>query len=594
MVRAVLIIDSMSFGGTQSHVAKLALNLPAHSFEVRVCCLEEKGALGEELERRGVRVTALGLRRLYGAGSLFALVRLSCLLRGESVSVVQSFLTSSRIFGTLAARLAGVPVIACGIRGEAVTFHQLRHRSFRRLANRYVDLFIANSHSMKRRFVEAEGIDEARGTVIRNGVDLERFRASLPPSAARESLGLTDAGKVVGYVGSLIPVKRVEVLLRAAALVAATRQDVRFLVVGSALSHVDGGMGEELRALAEELGIASRVQFLGFQENIVPAYSAMDMVVLPSESEGMSNTLIEAMAMSLPVIASDLPENREVVQEGRNGYLFPAGDHRALAGRIEALLDGEDLAKKFGEKSRRIVEESFRLERMVSETARAYRAALSAGDVVTSYFDRKAFQFDAIYSGEKSRLSRFLDRVLRWDMVERMNITLETASETGAGSILDVGCGSGRIAIPLALRTSARVVGIDTSPRMIEMARAGAAAAGAGDRCDFRVGDIFSVDLGERYDMSIAIGLFDYIFEPVPILERMAFLTGGDVVASFPRRNFRAVIRKIRLKICGCPVRFYSRERVVSLFHEAGLRVTSLRGVGNLYVVRARAAEGRE
>lgn len=581
----------MSFGGTQGHVAKLAPALARAGFDVRLYCLEEKGVLGEELERSGIPVTALGLRRLYGARSCISLLRVARTLRREKVSIVQSFLTSGRIFGTLAARLAGVPVVACGIRGEAVVFHQRRHRFFRRLTNRYSDLFLANSDAMKRKFIEAEGVEENRVAVIRNGVDLERFRSSIPTAAARERLGIAVEGRVVGYAGSLIPVKRVDVFLRAAGLVAETVPDARFLVVGSALSHVDPGMGEKLRAQAEDMGIASRVIFLDFQKEIHLAYSAMDLLVLPSESEGMSNTLLEAMAVSLPVVASDLPENREVVADGRNGYLFPVGDHRVLAEKIIAVLDDPGLAARFGEESRRLVEQSFGLKGMVAATADAYRAALSGKDFVTGYFDRKARQFDSIYSGEKSKLGRFLDRILRWDMVERMRITLAAASETGAASILDVGCGSGRIAIPLALRTSARVVGIDTSPRMVEMAGVAASAAGVSERCEFRVGDVFAVDADERYEMSIAIGLFDYIFEPLPILERMALLTDGTVVASFPKRNARAVIRKVRLKICGCPVRFFTERETRGLFERAGMEIDDFRSVGNLYVVTAKKAD---
>ncbi|MDP8246960.1 MAG: glycosyltransferase [Candidatus Tritonobacter lacicola] len=588
MTGVVLIIDSMSFGGSQGHVLKLALNLPSDSFDVRVLCLEEKGVLGEELERKGVRVTALGLSRLYGLKSFLALLRLSRLLRREKTAIVQSFLLSSRIFGTLAARIAGVPVIACGVRGEAVGFRKLRHRFFTRLANRWTTLFIANSEAMKKRFPGDGGIDGGKVIVIENGVDLERFRRRPSQSAFRRRLGFSPEDRVVGYAGSLIPVKRVDVFLDAAREVSAAFPAARFLVVGSALPHIDPAMGQKLRARAEELGIASRVIFVDFQPDMPRVYSAMDLLVLPSESEGMSNTLLEAMAMSLPVIASDIGANREVVSDGRNGYLFPVGDHGALAGKIMDLLGNDDLARRFGDESRRIAEESFDLNRMVRNTAEVYRRALKEEDSVTGYFDRKAREFDAIYSGEKSLPGRLLDRLLRWDMIERMNIVLRTASETGAGRILDVGCGSGRIAIPLAERTSARVTGIDTAPRMIDMAGEEASAAGVGERCTFRVGDIFSVSPDDRYDMSIAIGLFDYIFEPLPILKRMGRVTGGLVVASFPRKNLRAAVRKIRLKICGCPVRFFSRKEVEKLFADAGLDIVDFKSVGNLYIVRAK------
>ena len=592
-VNVLLVIDTMFYAGPQNHVAQLVNGLDRERYAVYVCCLKEIGELGRELSLAGASIFSLRLKRLFGLKALVAVFRLARWLRIRQIDIVHTFLFAGRVFGTSAAGLARVPAIVAGIRGEAVMWDKLRQRMAGAFAARFVNLFLPNSQYLKKILMEKEGIGEERIRVVRNGVDLERFSPGVSPGVVRSELGAGLDGKVIGCVANLLPVKGVDTFLEAAGIVARHRDGVSFLVVGAERPSVDGDFKEKLELICRDPVLRGRVKFLGERKDMPRIYDAMDILVLPSRSEGMSNVLLEAMAMSLPVIASDIEPNREVVVEGLNALFFPAGEASVLAQKIEGLLDDGCMAKRFGKASRRIAEESFSLERMISDVEAAYNGALTGGDVVTEYFDKKARGFDAIYSGKKSAAGRLLDRVFRWDMLERMNIVLRTASETGAGRILDVGCGSGRIAVPLARGTSARVVGIDTAPRMIDMAGGAAAAAGVGERCTFRVGDIFSVSPDDRYDMSIAIGLFDYIFEPLPILERMAVLTEGVIVASLPRKNIRAAVRKIRLKICGCPVRFFSRKEVEKLFADAGLEIVDFKSVGNLYIVRARPVSRR-
>ncbi len=206
---------------------------------------------------------------------------------------------------------------------------------------------------------------------------------------------------------------------------------------------------------------------------------------------------------------------------------------------------------------------------------------------VKEYFDKIAEEFDSIYSGQKNALLRFLDRVLRKDMYDRLRLTLEECGSPDIRSVLDVGTGSGRFCLPLAGNKD-RVIGIDFSPSMIELARQHARELGVAERCEFRVGDFLAMEFEGPVDAVMAIGLFDYIAQPAVFLRKMKSLTRKKIVVTFPSsRTWRAIPRWIRLRLQGCPVYFYNPKKVQNLFREAGLEIRKLKRVGKIYLVVA-------
>jgi ubiquinone/menaquinone biosynthesis C-methylase UbiE len=154
--------------------------------------------------------------------------------------------------------------------------------------------------------------------------------------------------------------------------------------------------------------------------------------------------------------------------------------------------------------------------------------------------------------------------------------------------ILDVGCGSGRYSVEFARRGAAQVVGVDFAPAMVRLAEALAKAGGVHQACQFRIGDFCELDFQDQFDMSVAIGLFDYVQNPVPILTKMRQVTRGKVIASFPRRwSFKTLPRKLWLTARGCPVYFYSAGHLRKSLQASGLTDVRIERLSGTFLVIA-------
>lgn len=202
------------------------------------------------------------------------------------------------------------------------------------------------------------------------------------------------------------------------------------------------------------------------------------------------------------------------------------------------------------------------------------------------YWDEHTDEFDAIYSHEKSGFSNLLDAIFRKDMYQRFQFTLDRSQPISGRSFLDAGCGPGYYSLELARRGAKSVTGIDYSDKMIQMANQRLVKENLQDNCRFQVKDILDFDSESKFDISIAMGLFDYIEDPVPALKRMKALTTDRMILSFPRLyTWRAPVRKVRLKTKKLPVFFYSRKRLKAIFGSAGFKRYERETVGKLHCV---------
>jgi ubiquinone/menaquinone biosynthesis C-methylase UbiE len=205
-----------------------------------------------------------------------------------------------------------------------------------------------------------------------------------------------------------------------------------------------------------------------------------------------------------------------------------------------------------------------------------------------AYFDRVAVGFDSIYSGDKPRIFRLWDRLTRRSLKERLEFSLSALSPLAGCRVLDVGCGSGRGSVALAEHGAKEVVGIDVSSRMLELADDLAASRGVADRCRFERADVLSYH-GGAFDHAVATGFWDYVREPLPVMEALARLVSGGVVASFPARiSPRVPFRALWLRARRCPVRFYSSSQIAALCEQSGFEVKELRRSGPMFLLHAR------
>lgn len=209
-------------------------------------------------------------------------------------------------------------------------------------------------------------------------------------------------------------------------------------------------------------------------------------------------------------------------------------------------------------------------------------------DKQKDYWNKEAVSFDAIYSHKKGWFQNFLDRIFRWDMYERYMYTLKKSEPIEGKTFLDVGCGSGVYSLELAGRGAKKVIGLDIAENMVEMCRTRAINAGFSDNTTFIKSDLLAYNPDDKIDITIGIGLFDYISEPLPVLARMCQCSKEKVIVSFPRAwTWRAAVRKLRLWLKGCSVYFYARRRLLSLLDAAGFTRYEIKKIGQLYCVTA-------
>ena len=215
---------------------------------------------------------------------------------------------------------------------------------------------------------------------------------------------------------------------------------------------------------------------------------------------------------------------------------------------------------------------------------------------VRSYFERTADNFDALYEHRRDWSYSF-NRVFRKGLFQRIEKTTETLEGMEGFTVLDVGCGSGRNSALFADLGARRVVGIDFSAPMLELAREHARAARVVEQCEFIQADFLDYPFQETFDVVVALGVFDYIADPVRVLKRMTELTNAKVVASFPGVSpVRAPLRKLRYALRGCPVYFYTGAKLRQICHEAGLakfRIDKFASSGYMLVGKKDAAKER-
>ncbi|MGQ0535093.1 MAG: class I SAM-dependent methyltransferase [Methanobacteriota archaeon] len=214
-------------------------------------------------------------------------------------------------------------------------------------------------------------------------------------------------------------------------------------------------------------------------------------------------------------------------------------------------------------------------------------------EAVRDYFDRIHDDFDSIYRADKNPWRRFVDRYLRTSVDARYRYVLRLHGEKRFSRVLDVGCGTGRYGIALARRGAKETVGVDFAPAMVEDAKRLAREAGVADACRFEVRDFLRDPPDGRFDLVLAMGVFDYVDEPVPLLSGMA-KHGGLVVGSFPVRYHPLTpVRKARLAAHGVPVRFYTKGEIERAFVSACLPAPRIVRLARDYVAFSGAATSR-
>ena len=363
-IRVLHLLISLEPGGLENGVVNVINRLDRTRFESSVCCLKRAGEFARRIEDPAVVVHELGWR---GGNDPRLAWRLASLLRRTRPHVVHTRNAEPFFYGFAGAKLARVPALVHSEHGRSFDDRPARF-AVQRWMSRHTDAIFAVSGQLKADLVRHVGLPAAAVEVLHNGVDLSRFRvAGHAPERSREATrhewGVADGALVVGSVGRLAAVKNYGLLLRA---VAASGLDVHVVLAG------EGPERAALAALANSLGIAARVHLLGHCNDVDRVLGAFDVFVLPSFSEGMSNTLLEAMAAGLPPIASDVGGNGEIVRDGLDGRLFPNDDESGLAACLAALCHDDAQRARLGAAARERVQSAFDIRHMVERYEQLY------------------------------------------------------------------------------------------------------------------------------------------------------------------------------------------------------------------------------
>ncbi|QDU36883.1 Putative glycosyltransferase EpsD [Maioricimonas rarisocia] len=365
MIRLLLLIPTLDRSGAEKQLMLLARGLPTDEFSVHVVALTRGGPYADVLRQAGIDVTVLGKRMKFDPRTLRDLRRL---VREERPDVIHSWLFAANAYARFVAGGANGPPVVVSERCVDSWKSGWQLWLDRRLVSR-TRMLLANSESVAE-FYRGVGHPAERVMVIPNGIE-----EPPSPSCSREELlrelSLPDDARLVAYVGRLAPQKRLDTLLWAAQLLRQANERSYLLIAG------DGPQAAWAKELSRKLECDRHVRFLGHRDDAASLLPLVDAFWLASDFEGMSNSLMEAMACGRPVVVSNIPPNRELVDHGVEGYLVDVGDGVGLAQYTARLLDDPDLAAKMGEAGRRRMQEHHSVAQMVSRHAELYHRLLA-------------------------------------------------------------------------------------------------------------------------------------------------------------------------------------------------------------------------
>lgn len=349
-LRVVHITPGLAMGGLEKLLVEFARHADRRRFALRFVSLGHRGFLADDIEACGWPVTALGVPD--GLNPALVL-RLARRLRRWHADVIHTHDDRAHLYGTVAGRLARVPRLVHTRHGRSPHLSR-RQQILVNTAARLIDHFVCVSEDSAR-LAGQQGIPARCVRTIRNGIDVRRF-AFVGPQANGPAV----------VVARLSPEKDLETLLRATALVVREEGKLQLEIAG------DGPCLSSLRQTTADLGLEGNVRFLGQVRDIPELLARASLFVLSSLSEGISLTLLEAMASGLPIIATRIGGNPEVVSDGTNGFLVPPQQPHQLADAMLRLWRDRDTSLRFGAAGRRRVEALFDVRRMVAEYEALY------------------------------------------------------------------------------------------------------------------------------------------------------------------------------------------------------------------------------
>lgn len=369
----VVYVDSVrDFGGGEVHILSIIDGLDRNRFQIEVVCHPEN-QLAKECKKRKIPYYPIKLKSKF---SLFGIVRLSRLLHRLRPDIVHLEDTLSHWLGSFASRLAGVPIIIATVHMVNIYRTEKPFSPLKRGVYIWADCLWTSlvtkvatvSEFNRQKLIGEERIPGGKVVTITSATDVKTIDATpkVDKAAKKKEFGIDPEFPVIGMVGRLSSQKGFPYLLEAASLVKKSFPRVRFMIVG------DGPLREEVEVMVRDLGLESTVILTGWREDVYALYQIFDIVALSSLFEGLPITILDGMASSKPVVATDVCGNPEVVRDSETGLLVPPRNPRVLAEAILTLLRDPQRAVAMGEAGRKLVEKHYTTEILSQRTAALY------------------------------------------------------------------------------------------------------------------------------------------------------------------------------------------------------------------------------
>jgi glycosyltransferase involved in cell wall biosynthesis len=363
-INVALVNGQLNYGGTERQLYELAIRLDKSYFNPVVYCLSEiDSPFGAMLREKGIKVYTLKRR---GHIDPFRIIKLARLFKKENINLVHSFLHIPNAYSYAACLLARLDKFIPSVRNCEIDRNRLL-TYVDRLNLQRCSLITVNSEIVKMFTANHFSISPDKIKVIYNGIDAKRFVNFKESIKIKDDLSIPKNARVVGVIGKLSsPQKNIPLFLKAAGRISNQFSDVKFLVVGS------GKLLDDMKDFSHKLGISEKVYFTGEREDIPEILKLLDVFVLSSYKEGLPNVIMEAMAASKPVVATDVGGVSELVMDEETGFLVPSNNVEKLSQAVIRLLENPNVAKRMGEKGKERIEKLFLIDRTVKQTEKLY------------------------------------------------------------------------------------------------------------------------------------------------------------------------------------------------------------------------------
>ena len=354
-INVLHLIETSEPGGSESVLAYIVKNLDSDNYSSLVCLLGE-GWLTQKLSELGIEYMILRNDRPYDPIFLKKLIQL---IKRRRIDIIHSHEFMMNIYGSVAGKLSGIPMVGT-VHGK-LYFPEKKSRILSyKLAVALCSRMVLVSEDLKAFFIQTLGLrNQKKLLMLYNGIDIDKYAAIKDTTQLKIELGIKADSVVACTIGSLFKVKGIPYLLEAVDKVRMSYPDFKLLIAG------EGNQMDDLQKQARALNLGDTVCFMGFRDDIPGVLSISDFYICSSLSEGLSLSILEAIAASKPVIATRVGGNPEIIQDGRNGYLVPPADSESLADKIKCLIGNANLRKEMGLESARTAREKFSLRQMI-------------------------------------------------------------------------------------------------------------------------------------------------------------------------------------------------------------------------------------